>query len=407
MQRIADMDVTTTAARSGAVVVIGMLSLLAAIGVSRFGYGVLIPSLMEGGGISANGIGLVGMMNLLGYLVGCVALMLLPVRANSLTLIQVCLVGSVATLAALALSGHLYWWSLMRFVNGVFGGAVFILVSVSLVGELSRGGRHLHSAPLMYSGVGLGILLSAVTGTWNLLSVNDNLLLWSAFGVVSVAVVHLLSRSLPRTCLVTGNARSGGLRANTSAVLLLFVLSYAMEGMGYIVYASYVFPYQMGAQASAEFALTAWAALGVGAALGPILVWHYDARGAVHRAVYALFLGQAAAVAFTVATHGVYLSVFSAFVFGVSFMGITSAYIFLAKKIWPGLTSGAAVLTVAYSCGQAVGPVLGASVVQDSQIGGPTLGLSLGLVLIATGLFAAADKRIRDGELEVNRNAVL
>ncbi|WP_028800179.1 YbfB/YjiJ family MFS transporter [Streptomyces sp. 142MFCol3.1] len=93
--------------------------------------------------------------------------------------------------------------------------------------------------------------------------------------------------------------------------------------------------------------------------------------------------------------HGTVAAIVSAVVFGGSFMAGPTAVTVLARRMLPqhAWTSGIALLTVAFSVGQAVGPLI-SGLLSDSS-GGIAKGLWLSVVLLAVSAVVALVQRER------------
>ncbi|WP_377273096.1 YbfB/YjiJ family MFS transporter [Peterkaempfera sp. SMS 1(5)a] len=91
--------------------------------------------------------------------------------------------------------------------------------------------------------------------------------------------------------------------------------------------------------------------------------------------------------------HGMGAAIASAVVFGGSFMAGPTAVTVLARRMLPAhaWTAGIALLTVAFSVGQAVGPLV-SGLLSDSS-GGIAKGLWLSVVLLGASIAAAVVQR--------------
>jgi hypothetical protein len=369
-----------------AIILTGVLSLFICIGISRFGYGVMIRSLLSEQVFSAYQTGLLASINLTGYLAGCIWYTFLPTPRDVLQALRLFVTGCVITLAALLVSDNFAWWSLMRFTNGLLSGAAFILTSVELVTALSNRDR-LSYTPLLFSGVGLGICCSSISPVMGVTQ-SFNVITWMSLTCVLACIFLLNITSGMRTGQPEWrHDRKSLLIKPALAPLGIFLLSYGLEGAGYIIHATYIFSYSSASGNDSAVAVAGWISLGLGAAAGPALVWFLSRSISLTRIITGLYATQAIAIAVVIAGHGASSVVLSSFVFGASFMGVTSAYIYCAKMLWPQFLSGAAFLTVVYSIGQAVGPATGARLLSGNDISDAPFVLSMLIVGAAFTLF--------------------
>src|SRR5688572_24044167 len=141
-----------------AIVLAGLLSLAAAMGIGRFAFTPLLPLMARDGQLDLAWGGWLAAANYLGYFAGALTAARLPLDAAKLA--RVALLLTAATTAAMALPG-LAWWLLLRFAAGVASAWVFVATSVWCLGALARSGRQAQ-AGWVYAGVGGGIALTGM-----------------------------------------------------------------------------------------------------------------------------------------------------------------------------------------------------------------------------------------------------
>ncbi len=172
----------------GRLIAAGIAATLAGIGVGRFAYAALLPGLINAGWLSTSDAGYVGAANLLGYLVGA----LLAGRAERWLGARL-LINASTVLIALGFflstwAAPVWWFSLWRFVAGVTG-AFLIVVVPSLVATRLPPHLRKHGATWIFTGIGIGVVLSA---TLVPALVHRGLpLAWLALGLISLVPVAL------------------------------------------------------------------------------------------------------------------------------------------------------------------------------------------------------------------------
>ncbi len=137
----------------------GSATLLVGMGIGRFSYTPLIPALIEGGALSASQAGYVGAFNLAGYLVGALAALQIRTRWGETRTLKACLIISLACLIASIADFGFAWLVFWRFLVGITV-AVMMIYSLAIVTRHAPPGRLGMATGIVFTGVGVGILLS-------------------------------------------------------------------------------------------------------------------------------------------------------------------------------------------------------------------------------------------------------
>ena len=137
----------------------GAAALLIGMGLGRFSYTPLVPALVESGSLTAAEAGYIGAFNLLGYLVGALAALRVARALGEIRTLRICLVVSLACLAASIPDLGFIWLAFWRFLVGVAVAVIMIgaMVIVTRNAPPDRLGR---ATGICFTGVGIAILLS-------------------------------------------------------------------------------------------------------------------------------------------------------------------------------------------------------------------------------------------------------
>jgi predicted MFS family arabinose efflux permease len=287
----------------------------------------------------------------------------------------------------------------LRFVGGVTTAVTFVLGS-ALAARAHTGGSQRRSAALVavyMTGVGLGIVVSgvvvpAVLRTGGPAAWGTGWLIMGVLAALLVAPAAWAVRQVPEQAATTFGTASIKLRRLTP----LFVW-YVLFGAGYVSYMTFVIALLREQQVSDGQVAVFFVVLGLASIIATLTVWgRVIARLPRGRAPSIISVIVAAGVLPVVLMDGFTAALVSAVVFGSSFMAGPTAATVLARRMLParGWTTGIASLTVAFSIGQAVGPLL-AGALSDLN-GGIELGLWLSVVLLAVaGLVALTQRDIK------------
>ncbi|WP_394617906.1 YbfB/YjiJ family MFS transporter [Lentzea sp. JNUCC 0626] len=340
-------------------------ALAAGMGIGRFVYTPILPLMTAQAGLSTAAAASLATANYLGYFVGAIATV---VRAPSRVANPVALVLLVATLAGMPLTHSMAAWFALRLVAGVASAVVF----VAAVNARPGWGM---------AGVGAGIALSGLVvlgfGQWQATW-------WVAAGVA--AALGVVAWGLrpdapklsdlpatigvgPRSPLGAGEPGSIQRQATRRAFGFLFA-AYTLEGVGYIIAATFLV-----AAISGPLGSSAWIVVGLAAALSPTII-----KPGRYTLPAALAV-QAAGIALPALING--SALIATLLFGGTFIGIAATALNQGTAL--GIPNAPAILTADYSAGQIIGPLLATPLLKS----GYDQALLLAAAIVATAAITA------------------
>jgi MFS family permease len=250
-----------------------------------------------------------------------------------------------------------HWWSVMRLSGGVASAVLFIIISAEVGETLARSG-HGHWSGLLYSGIGLGIVLSGILvpyfdflGNWATA--------WTGMGIVAFAAAFV-GVALRRRHINVNPSVSAVVK-ETGSLRPVWILgaAYFLEGLGYIVTATFIVVIVATTPGLEQLVPYTWVAVGL-AAIPSTIVWPLLARRfGIRRALLAAYIVQAAGIGVSACSTSIAGVLFAALSFGGTFLGIV-ALVLSEGKVRMGAHAGqaAAFLTAMFSLGQMIGPVI-------------------------------------------------
>lgn len=318
-------------------------ALAAAMGIGRFAYTPILPLMTGHAGLTAQAAGQLATANYVGYLIGAVGAAASPRLARSVVACRTSLVILVGTLAAMALSTNVIEWGVLRLVAGIASALVFVIA----VNTLMDHGHPVHHAGWAFSGVGIGIALSAA-----LPATAD----WQAAWWMATILAALLSAFAwfirPGAAAEVAKPPAGQ-RVNTRGLLALLMTSYTLEGVGYIIAGTFLVA-AVAQQAPGGLGSAVWLLVGLAAAPSAALWARFTGRFSYSALLVAALLLQAAGIAAAGTGNGI-AALAGAVLFGGTFIGISTLALAAGRALqFPGAV---ALLTTGYSVGQIVGPV--------------------------------------------------
>lgn len=313
----------------------GLLGLVLTIGIARFCYTTLLPAMQQEAGLSDLAGGYLATVNYLGYMCGAIMAATIASLKIKDQLYRAGLIMAIITTLGMALTDSLWLWAALRFLAGI-SSATGMLISAGLIMNwLIRHGRR-SELGIHFAGVGLGIIVSGIAAQLMVESLNWREQ-WLAVGLLGTFVAIPAWRWLPRpdsTPLTTGGEPLRDTPPSRRWFVLLSIM-YFCAGYGYVIGATFLVAIVEAMPALQGKGQLVWIAVGLGIVPGAIL-WDRVARN----------IGELSALlcAFTLQTVGIILPLFSdsfglvlfsACLFGGSFIGIVSLVLAMAGRFYP------------------------------------------------------------------------
>lgn len=375
------------------------LGTASALGLARFAFGLLVPSMRAELGWTLSQVGTQTTANGLGYLAGAMVTAPVARRVGAAATFRLGMAAIVVALAASAASGDFGFLLVTRAVAGLAGALVFITGGVIA----SRMAAHARSAApivIYFSGAGIAIALCGATlppllgqqaGRWPLAWVGLALAaaLATAISWTAVRDSEVHAEGSPEGA--TSPEDSASVRPGVRAAWTLWRLAaaYLLFGAGYIAYITFLSTYLTDHHASVlQIALT-WAVLGIAAVVAPAL-WGRPINawpGALALSALLTLLAVAAVLALADAAAPAVIA--SAVIYGAAFLCAPAAIVALVRTAVPrsGWTSALGIFTVLFAVGQTGGPYL-AGALADHYGSGATLVWTAALCAVAAALAA-------------------
>jgi len=363
----------------------GMLGMVVAMGIGRFAFTPVLPLMQRDLPLSNTLAGWLAGLNYLGYLAGAVGCSLYPRLLRIPLITGGALVASIATTLLMGVGRSPLWWGTMRLGGGVASAILFIVISAEVVEALTRRGFG-HWIGALYGGIGVGIALSGLA-----VPLFDQLGGWSGswlgLGLLSALCATIGVRLGRQGNLVQILAQGSAPTLGGPKSLWLLAGSYFFQGLGYIVTATFIVAIIAFTPGLAAFSPYSWVATGI-AALPSTILWPRLARHiGTKRALLCAYLLQAAGIFVSIGATSIGAVLFAAISFGGTFLGIVALTLAEGNRRSPADGRRAtAILTVCFSLGQILGPVLAGTLADRSDGFALPLGLATACVLVGAFL---------------------
>ena len=261
----------------------GFLATLSGVGLARFAYTALMPQMVLAGWFSGEQVAYLGAANLLGYLIGALAAAPLADRLGGVRALVLCWIAVALSFAACCIAQPMAVFFVWRLVSGIAGAALMVL-GPSMAMAATPQPRRAALGPMMFSGIGVGALLSATLVPS--LAQHSLSAVWLGLGAICVLALGLgwrSARALPAPAPITvvpGATPSPAPAATlwTLPVVLVF-LAYTTDAFGFVPHTVFWVDYlARELQLGTAYGATQWAFFGLGAVAGPLCVGFCAAR---------------------------------------------------------------------------------------------------------------------------------
>ncbi len=367
----------------------GMLGMMVAMGFGRFAFTPILPLMQRDLGITNSLAGVLASLNYVGYLAGALLCAVCPRILRSKCVNVTALVANIVVTLLMGLTISSFWWGALRFVAGLSSAVLFVVIAIEVTETLVRS-RHTRWSTALYGGIGLGIAVSGVAvplldrfGDWSTA--------WLGIGVLSagVALTGILVADKRQVSIPVPD--SGAQATGRITGIGRLAIAYFLEGVGYIVTATFLVTMVAHTPGLADFASWSWVAVGLAAAPSTILWQRLANRTGVRTALTLAYLIQASGILLSINAANVYLVGLAAVIFGGTFLGIVA--LAMGEGGRRSGTEGrrvAAILTACFGAGQVIGPAM-AGLLADQQGGFVLPLLFAGLLVAIGGVLVATD----------------
>jgi predicted MFS family arabinose efflux permease len=328
----------------------------AAVGVGRFVYTPILPTMMSDLGLNASQAGWIASANFLGYLFGALLATHAHFRRAPRLWLLAALALSATTTAGMGLTTSMALFMGLRAVGGIASAFVIVFASVVVLARLSAAGRGGLSA-VHFAGVGTFIALSALltaamTGAglhWRAE--------WLASGALSalaiLAVLALLPADQEAAAETTPIDAAAPEREGAGSLML----AYGLFGFGYVVTATFIVAIVKTYPAAHPVEPFVWLLVGL-SAIPSVALWTLAGeRIGMRRAFAVACVVEAVGVAVSVLSPTAAGAAAAAILLGGTYMGITALGLVAARQADP-LNAPRILgrMTAAFALGQMIGP---------------------------------------------------
>ncbi len=377
---------------NAAILLAGILAIVVGIGVARFAFTSLLPSMLEDF-LSLIYAGILASFNFAGYLAGAVFSIFIKDINTKVKYFRIGMILSIVTTLMLATTTNETLWLVSRIIAG-FGSAMVLIVGGAIVMVKLNFESKTKAMGIHFSGIGFAIVISELisqyiltNGTWK-----DAWLALSVFAfIVSFYSLYILSFDKVIKKEAVKHTLS---RSIFSTYVILLILAYFTEGVGFVVQGTFLPDIINSLKGLEGYGNLGWLIVGI-AGIPSSILWMRLAHnyGSVNVIIIAMAL-QIIGILIPALSTNITLNLLSGALYGSTFIGLVALFLNLGGQLAgknPVVLMGA--MTAAYGIGQVGAPLYSVALIDYFGNYNSTLYLTAFIVFVGI-LFLVYAKRI-------------
>ncbi|MGK0255411.1 MAG: putative MFS family arabinose efflux permease [Arcobacteraceae bacterium] len=342
---------------NSAIILAGILALIVGVGVARFVFTSLLPSMLDGY-LTVTFAGVLASINYVGYLSGSIFSVFIKDINAKVKYFRFGMFLCVSTTLVLGISDSDTIWSISRIIAG-FGAAMALVVGSAIVMTKLKMDNKTKAMGIHFSGIGFSVLVTDLIVRLVFVSGEDWRMAWivlTIFGLIG-AIYSVYILSFPKEVKQNVIKHNFDKSLFTPFVILL-IIAYFTEGVGMVVQGTFLPDIINSLEGLDGYGSFTWTLVGL-AGIPSCIIWMTLANkyGSVNIIIIAMIF-QVIGILIPAISSNMYLNLFSGILFGGTFVGLVALFMNLGGKIAganPVILMGA--LTTAYGIGQVAAPL--------------------------------------------------
>jgi len=342
---------------NAAILLAGILALVVGVGVARFAFTSLLPSMLENH-LSIAFAGLLASINYVGYLSGSIFSIFIKDINAKVKFFRFGLALCVITSLILAFTENNTLWLLSRLFAG-FGAAMALVVGSAIVMSKLQNTNKTKAMGIHFSGLGFSILIADLIMR-SVFVYSDNwqhawLALAIAGTIFACYSAYILSFDKQATDKVIRHKFDKSL---LNPLVIILALAYFTEGVGMVVQATFLPDIVNSLEGLSGYGGYAWLAVGL-AGIPSCIIWMRLAHRFNSIDIMMVAMGlQVIAILIPTFSANIVLNLISGVLYGGTFIGLVALFMNFGGQLAgknPVFIMG--IITAAYGVGQVVAPL--------------------------------------------------
>ena len=377
-----------------AILLAGILAIIVGVGVARFAFTSLLPSMLDDF-LTVTNAGILASFNFIGYLSGAIFAIFIKDINTKVKYFRVGMILSILTTLILATTTNEILWLISRVIAG-FGSAMVLIVGGAIVMVKLNYEDKTKAMGIHFSGIGFAIAISELISQYVLQdgSWSDAWFALALFAfVVTFYSIYILSFDKETKNASVKHKLS---KSIFSTYVILLIFAYFTEGVGFVVQGTFLPDIINSLDGLKGYGNLGWLIVGI-AGIPSSVIWMRLAHtyGSVDVIIWAMSL-QMLGILIPTFTNDVYLNLLSGALYGSTFIGLVALFMNLGGQLAgknPVVLMGS--MTAAYGIGQVTAPLYSVALIEHFGNYNSTLYLTSSIVFLGI-LFLLYAKRIEN-----------
>ena len=340
-----------------AIIIAGMFAIIIGLGVARFAFTSLIPSMLENY-LTITFAGILASLNFAGYLSGSLLSIFIKDINQKVILFRFGIFLAITSTLALGFSTNDTVWVIARIVTGFAGAMAFVVGSAIVMTKLQIESKT-KAMGIHFSGIGFSILTTDLINRYILSSGGTWADAWkylAIFGaVLSIYSIYVLS--FDKAVKQNVVKHKFDISIFTPFVIIL-IMAYFTEGVGFVVQGTFLPDIINHLPGLAGYGNITWTIVGL-SGIPSCIIWMRLAHkyGSVNIIIIALLI-QTIGILIPTLSSNIYINLLSGVFYGGTFVGLVALFMNLGGQLAKGnpvVLMGA--LTTSYGIGQVIAPL--------------------------------------------------
>ena len=375
-----------------AILLAGIFAIIVGVGVARFAFTSLLPSMLDDF-LTVTNAGVLASFNFVGYLSGAIFAIFIKDINTKVRFFRIGMILSILTTLILATTTNEILWLISRVIAG-FGSAMVLIVGGAIVMVKLNFEDKTKAMGIHFSGIGFAIAISELISQYVLKdgSWSDAWFALALFAfVVTFYSIYILSFDKE---IKKASVKHKLSKSIFSTYVILLIFAYFTEGVGFVVQGTFLPDIINSLEGLDGYGNLGWLIVGI-AGIPSSIIWMRLAHryGSVDVIIWAMSL-QIVGILIPAFTNDVYLNLLSGALYGSTFIGLVALFMNLGGQLAaknPVVLMGS--MTAAYGIGQVTAPLYSVALIEHYGNYNSTLYLTASIVFIGI-LFLLYAKRI-------------